>query len=46
MLGRKTYWSVGFEGTLHDDEIINYFFDDAKEILLSVKVDLLRAEYS
>ena len=29
-LGRKTFWSAGFEGTLHDDEIINYFFDDGQ----------------
>jgi hypothetical protein len=25
---KKTYWSIGFEGTLHDDEQIDYFFVD------------------
>lgn len=29
-LGKRTYWSVGFEGTLHDDENINYIFDDGQ----------------
>ncbi len=26
--GKKIYWSIGFEGTLHDDEVIDYFFVD------------------
>lgn len=29
-LGKKTYWSVGFEGTLHDDERTTSTFDDGE----------------